>query len=326
MILSTVIPVSATTLPQKTSHPLTMGNTLYVGGSGPNNYTKIQDAINASDNGDTVFVFDDSSPYIENIVIDKSIHLLGEEKNTTIIDGSRKGDVIYVTTDEVTINGFSMINAENSTFYIIAGININANYTTISNNIITTNSYGIVSYSNSYSGSDPWLFGNVIRNNIIHSNSVIGIWLISTKNSIVVDNIIFDNHVGIQMNDAFYNSIVGNKLTKTDYLGLSLSTSDSNEISANHITNSRYGLILMESKNNVISHNNFIDNEKRNAIFLYFIKYIGRNTWDGNYWDNSRQNIYPIFGKIALQEFIEIGIIPWFQFDWHPASGPYNIP
>ena len=32
------------------------GNWLYVGGSGPGNYTRIQDAINASSDGDTVFV------------------------------------------------------------------------------------------------------------------------------------------------------------------------------------------------------------------------------------------------------------------------------
>ena len=32
------------------------GNTLYVGGSGPGNFTKIQDAIDNASNGKTVFV------------------------------------------------------------------------------------------------------------------------------------------------------------------------------------------------------------------------------------------------------------------------------
>ena len=64
------------------------GNILYVGGSGPNNYTKIQDAINDSVDGDTVFVYDESSPYYEYITIGKTILLLGEDKNTTIIDAS----------------------------------------------------------------------------------------------------------------------------------------------------------------------------------------------------------------------------------------------
>ena len=44
-----------------TIRPLSMptfnGKTLYVGGSGEGNYTKIQDAINDSSDGDTVFVY-----------------------------------------------------------------------------------------------------------------------------------------------------------------------------------------------------------------------------------------------------------------------------
>ena len=57
---------------------LTDGNTLYVGGSGPGNYSRIQYAINNASDGDTVFVFDDSSPYFENLIIDVSINLIGE--------------------------------------------------------------------------------------------------------------------------------------------------------------------------------------------------------------------------------------------------------
>ncbi|MCD6481001.1 MAG: hypothetical protein J7L31_01850, partial [Thermoplasmata archaeon] len=61
------------------------GNILYVGGSGPENYSKIQNAIDNASDGDTVFVYDDSSPYYENIVINKSINLVGENKDTTVI-------------------------------------------------------------------------------------------------------------------------------------------------------------------------------------------------------------------------------------------------
>jgi nitrous oxidase accessory protein len=319
MAVSMIIPISATTLSEKSS--LIRGNTLYVGGSGSNNYTKIQDAINASSNGDTVFVYHDSSPYYENLVVSKSIYLLGEEKNITIIDGSRKGDVISVKADGVTISGFSIINGENSIGCNKAGIKIIANDTTIFNNIATNNFFGIVSI----------LSGNIIRNNIIHSNSWGGIWLSLTRNSSVDNNIIYYNYAcGIQMNNAFHNSIVGNTLIKNNdngSVGLVMVDSDNNEISNNNVTNNAYhGILLYNSKNNVISQNNFIDNGKSNAIFVSLIKRIGRNSWDGNYWDNSRQNIYPIFGRIAITQILEIGIIPWFQFDWHPAQQPYNIP
>ena len=43
------------------------GTWLYVGGSGPGNYTRIQDAINDSSDGDTVFVY--SGHYAEHLVI-----------------------------------------------------------------------------------------------------------------------------------------------------------------------------------------------------------------------------------------------------------------
>jgi len=70
------------------------GTILYVGGSGEDNYTRIQYAINDANPGDIVFVYDDSSPYYECIVIDKSINLIGEDKNDTVIDGSKKGKVV----------------------------------------------------------------------------------------------------------------------------------------------------------------------------------------------------------------------------------------
>ncbi|KAA0002007.1 MAG: hypothetical protein FE044_03675, partial [Thermoplasmata archaeon] len=88
----------------------TGGNILYVGGSGPNNYTKIQGAINAASNGDTIFVY--SGTYYENVVIDKSIHLVGEDRNTTIIDGNHAGDVVNITADRVTMEGFTIRNGD----------------------------------------------------------------------------------------------------------------------------------------------------------------------------------------------------------------------
>ena len=45
------------------------GNWLYVGGNGPGNYSKIQEAIDDAQKGDTVFVYHDSSPYNEGILL-----------------------------------------------------------------------------------------------------------------------------------------------------------------------------------------------------------------------------------------------------------------
>ena len=43
--------------------------TFYVGGSGAGNFSTIQAAIDAALDGFTIFIYDDSSPYYENIII-----------------------------------------------------------------------------------------------------------------------------------------------------------------------------------------------------------------------------------------------------------------
>ena len=69
------------------------GEILYVGGSEPGNYSKIQDAIDDAADGDTVFIYDDSSPYYENVYLkDKSINVVGENTDTTIIDAGTGGE------------------------------------------------------------------------------------------------------------------------------------------------------------------------------------------------------------------------------------------
>jgi len=117
------------------------GNTLYVGGSGPWNYTKIQDAIDDASDGDTVYVY--HGTYKENLIVNKSINLIGEDKNTTIIDGNQISDGLFITSDGVVVNDFKIINC----FYGWRGIGIDSSYNNISNNIIENNSYGIYVYN-----------------------------------------------------------------------------------------------------------------------------------------------------------------------------------
>ena len=70
------IPSEGTIIEKESLKLMSDGNILFVGGSGLDNYTMIQDAIDNASDGDTVFVYGDSSPYNENIVINKSTILL----------------------------------------------------------------------------------------------------------------------------------------------------------------------------------------------------------------------------------------------------------
>ena len=102
------------------------GNWLYVGGNGPENYSRIQDAIDNATDGDIVFVYDDSSPYNESFSVDKSIILQGENMNTTIIHGRCSISSNYVIISDfmfqiyeipgLSVEGFSNNIIENCIF------------------------------------------------------------------------------------------------------------------------------------------------------------------------------------------------------------------
>jgi parallel beta-helix repeat protein len=112
LICSSVLSITAHDA-TKPSQPSTGDGWLYVGGSGPGNYTRIQDAIDASHDGDSIFVYAASSPYYECLVMNTSmnIHLIGEDRNTTVIDGQQgSSDIITVLKSGTCISGFSIVN------------------------------------------------------------------------------------------------------------------------------------------------------------------------------------------------------------------------
>jgi pectin methylesterase-like acyl-CoA thioesterase len=121
------------------------GNTLYVGGSGPGNYTAIQDAIDDATEGDTVYVF--SGTYKENIELDKRLSLIGEDKTTTIIDGNQEGCTINLASENTSVENFTIIGGgfDNDDFvnFFRAGIRITCSHNTIRNNIFRKNCLGI---------------------------------------------------------------------------------------------------------------------------------------------------------------------------------------
>jgi parallel beta-helix repeat protein len=74
-------------------------------------YLTIQDAIDASEtlDGDTIFV--KSGVYNEHVTVNKTLSLVGEDRNTTIIDGGATGTVVTVEANNVTIAKFTVRNS-----------------------------------------------------------------------------------------------------------------------------------------------------------------------------------------------------------------------
>jgi parallel beta-helix repeat protein len=76
----------------------------------PEQYSTIQDAIDAANEEDTIFVA--SGVYYENVHIRKdSLRLIGEEASSTIIDGGGSKDVVLVWADHTEIRGFTVRNS-----------------------------------------------------------------------------------------------------------------------------------------------------------------------------------------------------------------------
>ena len=230
------------------------GKTLYVGGSGPGNYTKIQDAIDNASDGDTVFVY--SGTYYENIQIYTSINLVGENKDTTIIDGGGIGNVVFVSDDWVNIFGFTIQNSGGSQDF---GIKTNSDFNCFSNNNIFNNLFGIYVISSS---SNNMIIGNNVSNN---------------KKGIFLSQLCDDNM--INGNIALNNIVVG------IYLEYSC---DSNMIIGNNVSNNYCGIVLDWVENNILYDNSLFDSSSSYNAWDNRLTNIWYNSTFqyGNYYDD----------------------------------------
>ena len=265
-----------------------------------------------------------------------SITLKGENKETTVINGSDSEIVFSISSDNVILSGFTILNHGNY-LYPASIIFIQSNYNVISGNIIKVNNddSGInISYS-----EYTTISGNIITCNTAESWSAIfifgmGIHIYEGKNNNISRNIIKNFSSGIVFGYSNNYSIYGNTLIDNTFAINPAGFSINDVISLNNISGSLFGIYALNCFNYKIIKNNFIGNLYRNAGFGYYsfeffvfgFKYRSirdiRSTikWDGNYWNRPR-----IFPKPIRGELPPYGIIPWFQFDWHPAQEPYDI-
>ncbi len=233
--------------------PTVRGTTLYVNETGSGGaYTSIQVAINAAKNGDTVFVY--AGNYTENVVVNKRINLTGEDRDTTIINGSGTGDVIYVSVNWVNITGFTV--TLGGSFFTEAGIRLyDVEHCRIFNNNATSNNgCGICLESSSNN--------NILSNNLL-LNKHEGILLTAgfgpgqpSKSNNITDNYVSLNYeYGISIQDSSNNNIMGNTFMSNKNAEISLDLSSNNSIINNNISSNMLGIILNRASNNCITGN-----------------------------------------------------------------------
>lgn len=142
----------------------------------------ISEAINNASEGDTILV--EPGTYFESkILVNKAVTIIGENAESTIIDGNSTADNIFqVIADNVTIEKFTINNTDPDPFSYSSAIQI-------------------------YNAT------NVTVKNVIISNVVIGVEIRSSNNSKVMYSKINRSIWGIRLRDSSCNStIVGNTL------------------------------------------------------------------------------------------------------------------
>jgi parallel beta-helix repeat protein len=286
-------------------------------------YFRIQEALEAQEttNGHTIKV--GSGTYYENVHINKSVSLIGENKRNTVIDGNFTGTVVCIAADNVTFTDFTIQNGG------AEGHGVEVSHSrgcSIENNIVSDNFIEMkVTESSNNTIADNFVFCQPDQD---------GIMLNSSDDNTLINNIISCGHVGFSLEGSDYNIVNGNRL-HSSWSGIRLADSNNNTIVANKIFNSTTGIYIASYNssgiNNLLFHNNLINNT------LQALEINSTNVWHsgypsgGNYWSDYNGTDYYRGPFQNITGWDGIGdapyIIPYMNnSDIYPLMNPYGFP
>jgi len=216
-VIATYLLVSLMLLPALAIvKPVQASRTLTV----PNEYSTIQQAINAASDGDTILVR--KGTYNEQLTIDKQIILRSEDKTGTVIATSKSGAIILVSHDNVEITGFTVRHDGAGRGYPYWGWS---------------------------SGKAAIHLLNVEHCNI-HGNQIVsrgcGIWLYGSNQNRVLDNVVQECDYGIALESSNANTLTRNTMANNTN-GLSFMSSSNNVLRNNTMHDNSHNLAISSS-------------------------------------------------------------------------------
>jgi parallel beta-helix repeat protein len=156
--------------------------TITVRSDGSGEFTVIQDALDASVQGDTVDVGEGT--FNETIVVERSIFLKGVGTGQTIVNANGSGDAATIRGQNIQVSGMAFIGAGETDRKTGSGILITNHSVTLSNIRTEHNSIGI----NIHRGNLTLIQGSTIAN-----NSMDGIRITAGYRPFITGNHIFNN-------------------------------------------------------------------------------------------------------------------------------------
>jgi parallel beta-helix repeat protein len=228
-------------------------NTWYVGTG--QTHTKIQDAIDNASSGDTIRVY--SGIYYENVIVNKTLTLIGNGSKNTIVDGNGFEDVMLVIADWVNISKFSITNSGNSVSTGDGGLKLSY-----------SENCKIDNYSISNNGRYGLCIWHYSKNNIIEYNNLsnneygVSIWDQSNNNKFISNDAINNTYTGFLLTSSSRDNIfLNNNLISNVEAGISFGMQCYRNIARNNkMKSNNYGIYNMWGVESVITGNTFINN------------------------------------------------------------------
>ncbi|MFA5363724.1 MAG: NosD domain-containing protein [Candidatus Bathyarchaeia archaeon] len=195
----------------------------------PDDYGSVQEAIDNAQVGDTVYV--KHGVYHENLSVNKTLSLVGENAETTVIDGGGVETAVLIGADGVTVSGFKVINGDSPP---------------PSHYMDFDKPHGIHLLHVS---------GCIVVDNIVDYTGY-GIWLYEAHGNQVTGNNCSYNWDGILFEGSYSNHVSANRFTDNRY-GVRFYASTNNTLENNKITDNGDDLLVSVDSfvNNVASSN-----------------------------------------------------------------------
>jgi len=252
-------------------------------------YSTIQEAIDADETLAGHVIRVDSGVYSERVSVNKSLSLVGEDRSSTVIDGSG-GTVVLVQSDNVEIRDFTVRNG-------VFGIWVNhSDNVRIIGNVVLNGSYGIRLYFSRnaqvignrvsglrFFGIDVDSSGNgFFRNNQMagckHNFGVDGNSLADFLNDIDESNTVNDQPVRYLINQRWL-TIDYSTFESMGYLGLVNSTNI--KVESIEVQNNKQGILFAFVANSSIVGVNAVDNW--NGVYVAHSKNVSVSWCKANY-------------------------------------------
>ncbi|MEM1551928.1 MAG: NosD domain-containing protein [Candidatus Bathyarchaeia archaeon] len=234
----------------------------------PDDFPTIQEAINNANEGDKIYVR--AGVYCENVVVNKTISLVGEDRNVTIIDGGGIGTVVKIENcADASLCNFSIRNSGMEiTEYGFPNCGIfvnNADNIKLFNNIVLHNYVGVylgVSYGilrNNTLKNNKFNFGVLdgLPHDIDPSNTVDGkpiFYLVGQAGVTIPLNAGYVAAINCQ------NIVVKNLTLENNWEGILFQNTNNSRMENLTLINNYYGVYFIGSSYNALRGNTLINN------------------------------------------------------------------